>query len=229
MHSGHRKRMREKFIKNGDKAFLPHEMLEMMLFMSIPRGDTNPLAHRLLDRFGSFSGVLNASFDELMQVEGVGESTAFMIKLVPAAASVYIEDTCSSKSSMASVNDMAHFLRSKYLGARTEMPSAILLDAKMRIIRWMEIGGGGTFNSEIICKKLVSEVAVSNAPYAVLSHNHPSGLALPSDDDIVTTKRIVGLLRTVDCKVIDHIILTDDDYVSMRNSSAYSYIFNQPS
>lgn len=229
IHSGHRRRMREKYLENGAKAFLSHEMLEMILYTAIPRGDTNPIAHRLLDRFGSFSGVLNASYEELLSVPGIGESSAFLIKLIPAAASVYIEDSLSSKTELNSVNDIAMYLRSKYFGVRTELPSALLLDAKMHILRWVEIGHGGSFNSEIVSKKLVSEVVMSNAPYAVLCHNHPSGVALPSKNDIETTKTLVNLMRTIDCRVIDHIILTDDDFVSMRNSSAYSYIFDYSS
>ena len=225
IHSGHRKRMREKYLRGGVNAFEPHEMLEMLLYTSISRGDTNPIAHRLIDKFGSFSGVLDASFDDLQTVDGVGESTAFLIKLIPAAARVYLEDRCDKSTALQSAKDYVNILRSKYFDIIDELPSILLIDASYRLIKWAAIGKGGKFSAQIDTKQLIHEVVHCNAAYVVMCHNHPSGNTMPSDTDITVTQNIKSLLDSVDCKLIDHIIISDSEYTSLANSK-YQYLFH---
>lgn len=227
VHDGHRKRMRQKFMEKGADSFLPHEILEMILFASHARGDTNALAHRLIDEFGSFHGVLNAPIEELLKVKGVGESTAFLIKLIPASTAICVKETCSNnKRILTNPLEFAAEFRVRYIDAVEEMSSVLLLDSKYRVIKWLKVGGGDNFASSIDMKLLLREVIDCKAAYAVLCHNHPSGIALPSNDDIHTTQSISYLVSSVGCKLIDHIILADDDFVSIFSSKEYSDLFN---
>ena len=225
MHEGHRKRMRGKFLQSGKDAFHEHEMLEMLLYYSNARGDTNPLAHTLIDKFGSFSGVLDASFEDLMQVKGVGENTAFLLKLIPAAAAVYMDDKFSDGKLILSSDDAFAFLRSKYIDVNVEISSALFLNRKGKLIKWAKIGEGSVISTAIDTRKLVEIALQCKATQIILCHNHPSGIAIPSRDDIFTTQNIVDALRSVNVKVVDHIIIAGNDYVSMAQSRESSIIF----
>lgn len=225
IHDGHRKRMRQKFIEKGADSFLPHEILEMILFASHARSDTNALAHRLIDRFGSFHGVMNAPIEELLKVEGVGETTAFLIKLIPASTAICVKETCSNKRVLSNSLDFSTEFRIRYIDAVEEITSVLLLDSKRKVIKWCQIGKGDNFTSSIDMKLLLKETIDSKAAYAVLCHNHPSGIALPSDDDIVATRSVAYVLQSVGCKLLDHIILSDDDFVSLYSTKEYKDIF----
>lgn len=226
IHNGHRKRMRQKFIEKGAESFLPHEILEMLLFASHARCDTNALAHSLIDKFGSFHDVVNAPIEELLKVKGVGETTAFLIKLIPASTAICVKETCSNKRVLNNPLDFATEFRVRYIDAIEEISSALLLDSKRKVIKWLQIGKGDNFTTSIDMKSLLKEVIDSKAAYAILCHNHPSGIALPSEDDISTTQTVSFILQSVGCKLLDHIILSDDDFVSISSSRQYSNLFN---
>ncbi len=225
LHAGHRQRMRQKYLKTGAESFHPHEMLEMLLFACNPRRDTNPIAHRLIDTFGSFSGVLNAPYEELLKVDGVGEAAAFLLKLLPASARVYMEDSVREGVVIRNSEDAYRQLRVHYVDQTVEQPSALFLDAKHRVINWAKTGSGSNFSSEIIAKTLVSMAMKYNAVYIIMCHNHPSGVALPSEQDCIATRTAQALLKPMDTRIVDHIILGGDDYVSMADSQRYKMLF----
>ena len=121
VHEGHRQRLRDRFLKEGLDGFAPHNVLELLLFYAVPQRDTNELAHRLLTRFGSLSGVLDADFDELCQVEGVGANVATLLKLVPGLARRYLDDYDENGVVLTTIEEVGTFLRPKFIGRNNEM------------------------------------------------------------------------------------------------------------
>ena len=224
MHDGHRERMRRKLAQNGSEAFLPHEILEMLLYASRSRGDTNPLAHRLLDRFGSFAGVMDAAYEDLVQVDGVGDSTALLLKLVASSARLYGESKFREGMIM-DVDTACEFLQAKYIDKVEEIPSLLLLDNRSRMLRWEMLGQGSINAVEINVRRAVELSVRHQATRVILCHNHPSGIALPSASDILVTENLAEALRMVGVLLIDHIIVAGQDSVSLCQTPEYACLF----
>lgn len=216
-HAGHRGRMRQRFLKEGLNSFEPHEVLELLLFYTRPQGNTNPLGHALLDRFGSLSQVLDASYEQLMQTPGVGEQSAVFLKLLPAVARRYLEDKKRYDNAIiTSVEDIWEQFRYAYVGAVNEQVYALFLDNKNQIIR-REMLFEGSVNASTIPKRRLMELAITtNASSVVLSHNHPNGIASPSRADVDTTRLLRTLLEFQGIQLLDHLIVAGDTYCSMR-------------
>lgn len=217
LHEGHRKRVQERFLKDGLDRFAPHEVLEMLLFFSIPRGDTNGLAHQLIDRFGSLSGVLHAPYEELLKVPGVGRTSAFLLRMIPDVCRAYYEDSHKEKVRVFEAEQAAEILRRKYIGRRNEVVVLLLLDSQCRLIL-CEVVNEGTVNTVPVYVRRIVELAVRyNASAAILSHNHPSGNPVPSKGDIESTVSVYHALKAVDVPLRDHIIFGDKDYISLSH------------
>ena len=218
LHEGHRKRMRERFIKSGLDDFAPHYVLEFLLFYSIPRGDTNPIAHRLIDSFGSLSGVFDATPEELMKVKGVGESTAILISMVPQMARKYLEDKADSVNVMGGCSDIGAYLLPKFVGRTNEALMMVSIDNKNKIISCSVVAEGTVDSAKVSRRRVMEEAMKVNATRVILAHNHPRGVAVPSSEDVVMTREIGKLFAQVGIELVDHIIIADDDYVSMAAS-----------
>ncbi len=218
LHEGHRKRMRERFIKSGLDDFAPHNVLEFLLFYSIPRGDTNPIAHRLIDSFGSLSGVFDATPEELMKVKGVGESTAILISMVPQMARKYLEDKADSVNVMGGCSDIGAYLLPKFVGRTNEALMMVSIDNKNKIISCSVVAEGTVDSAKVSRRRVMEEAMKVNATRVILAHNHPRGVAVPSSEDVVMTREIGKLFAQVGIELVDHIIIADDDYVSMAAS-----------
>lgn len=227
IHAGHRKRMREKFARNGGAGFQKHEILEMVLYSSIPRGNTNEIAHALINKFGSFSGVLNAPYEELLKVKGVGEASALAIKMIPVCCKIYFDERYLEGTTFTDIRKVGQYLLNIYAMYDKEFPSAVLYDARRKEIDWITLGEPGTSSSSIDANRLIRECVSRNASYVVLAHNHPSGIAIPSQEDIIATKKIIALLSTIDCRLVDHIILGRKDFVSLYQSAKTKHAFDQ--
>ncbi len=225
VHAQHRQRVKDKFRKYGLQGMAPHEVLELLLFFSVPQKDTNPLAHTLIQTFGSFKGVLDAPFEALLQVEGVGEHTATLIKLMVPLLRTYQEDAGRSKITLNNTDDTGAYLASKYFGYRHEMVSLTCLDSSCNVLAFEEVCQGSITGADFSIRKVIELVIRHTAAYVILAHNHPSSLALPSRTDIETTAEVARALRTVGVGLIDHIILAPDDFVSMRDSKAFAHLF----
>lgn len=228
MHEGHRDRLKERFLKDGLDNFEQHNILELALFYAIPRKDTNEIAHRLIDTFGSVSGVFNASYEQLLEVNGIGENAACFIKLIPELARCYYNDLGRDKIQVLNSTDAAgEFFIPKFIGRTEEHIFMAALDGKSRLLKF-ELVAKGVVNEVSISVRKIVEVAVKhNAVSVIIAHNHPNGVALPSPDDIDTTLRIVDALNLVNVKLLDHIIVAGNDYVSLRDSKKYAYIFSR--
>lgn len=223
IHSGHRERLRSRFLKEGLDNFDEVNALEILLFYCIPRKDTNELAHKLLDHFGSFHQVLDASPDELMTVPGIGEGTATFLPLISAACRYYRINQANNITALDTIERCGDYLVNYFHSKKNEVVVLLCLDAKCKQIVCREIGEGSV-NSASISARRVAEIALNvNATSVVLAHNHPSGVALPSTDDINTTKLIGKSLHAVGVVLTDHIIVAEDDYVSLSQSGLYNY------
>ena len=218
VHDGHRKSVKKKFIENGLDVFKPHEALELYLFYAIPRKDTNPLAHKLLDRFVTIAGVCDAPIDELMNEFGLTENTAVLLKLLPQMSRLYSESKLSDEN-IIDLETIGDIMKNKFIGRTEEAVVLLLGDAKGKIIFSDVIAKGSINSSDIPIRKIVDLSIRHNAKLAFIAHNHPSGNALPSRNDIETTMVIKNTLSSVGVELYDHFIVTDDDYVSLRESN----------
>lgn len=216
-HNGHRNRLRKKFLDNGFDGLEKHEVLELVLYYGIPRKDTNPIAHKLLDSFGSISAVMDAPVDKLKEA-GISENCAIYLKMIPQICRMYMEDKHNNKDKIINSDNIGDKLKYKFVGRDYEAIVLMLMDSKYKEVFCGVVSKGSISACEVYVRKIIELAVLYNAKFAVLSHNHPSGLALPSNDDILTTKKIYNALGLVDVALIDHIIVADDDYVSLRES-----------
>lgn len=216
MHKGHRARMREKFLKNGFDGFSEHEILEMLLFFSIPRKDTNALAHNILDKYQTLANVLDASPEALMNEFGVGESTAILLTMIPKLFKEYEKSKWSKRVCLDNVENMGKYLISFFKGKENEEFALISLDAN-RNVQWSGIIIKGTIDRTEAYPRLVLNEALNHkATRVIFAHNHPSGTLAPSVADKEATKVLVGLLKGIGIEVLDHIIVSGDRYFSMK-------------
>ena len=218
IHEGHRKRMKERFMKSGLDDFAPHNVLEFLLFYSIPRGDTNPIAHRLIDAFGSLSGVFDATPEELMKVSGVGESTAILISMIPQMARKYLEDKADAVNVVGGCGDIGAYLLPKFVGRTNEALIMVSIDNKNKVISCSVVAEGTVDSAKVSRRKVMEEAMKVKATRVILAHNHPRGVAVPSAEDVAMTREIGRLFAQVGIELVDHIIIADDDYVSMAAS-----------
>ena len=223
-HTGHRQRLKKKFIENGFDVFEPHEALEMYLFYAIPRKDTNPLAHRLIDRYLTIAGVCDAPIDELMNQFGLSESTAVYLKMLPEMSRLYNESKMSHDYIIKdeTIGDM--FMK-KFIGRTEEAVALMLGDVKGKMLYFDIIAKGSINSSDVPIRRIVDLALRHNARSVYIAHNHPSGSAFPSDRDLETTKALRDTLYTVGVVLGDHFIITTDDYVSLRESGMSGKIF----
>lgn len=218
IHTGHRQRMKEEFLAGGLKGWPDHRVLELLLFFSRVQGDTNPLAHALIDRFGSLTGVFHATHEQLMTVKGVGENTATLIQLVLAVAARYLHERTDLTHIYQTSGQFQKLLEDNFLGARNERVYMVCLDAKYKKIASFMLGEGIADAASITTRKVMETALSCNASIVVLAHNHVSGLAIPSTEDIVTTRHLKTSLRQVGILLYDHFIFADGDMTSMRDS-----------
>ena len=213
-HAGHRSRMRSKALTYGLDHLDDHEVLEMLLYHAIPRGDTNETAHRLLERFGSFRGLLEAPPEELQAVPGVGESAAVLLKLTMEAARRYYAARRTRRLHLTSTEAIGRFLAPVFIGRREENVYLLCLDAKKTPVYGRIITVGGVAASTLEIQQILSTAVSVQAKYVVLAHNHPSGNLRPSKQDDLLTQKLRAAAKLFDIEVLDHIIVTRGGYYS---------------
>lgn len=220
-HSGHRDRLRAKYFDNGIESLAPHEIIELLLFNAVPYRNTNDIAKNLLDRFGSLSGVMDAPFELLVEA-GLTRNQAIFLKLIPDVTRLYLTDRDSKVDSIIDFNMLPTYLLQCFIGLGDEEHVFLLLvDKKMKKV-YGDMLSKGSFNaSEISVRRIVNLALKHNAVGAVLAHNHPSGLAIPSADDLASTVRIRSSLRLIGVELLDHYILSDGECVSLRESGLF--------
>lgn len=218
VHEGHRERMKNRFMEQGLDVFDDHQVLELLLFYAMPRRDVNPLAHELLLQFGSLEGVFEAPAEELSKISGIGESSICLLKLIPEVSRRYMMDKNKFDNILDSSAKAGAYLLPRYMYERDEVVFLICLDAKCRVLCCRELFRGVNNSAEISIRKIVELALAKNASSVIISHNHTSGIALPSIEDEMTTKRVKSALETMSVTLADHIIVAGDDYISMADS-----------
>jgi DNA repair protein RadC len=213
---GHRARMRQRLLRAGPDALADHEMLEMVLFLALPRRDTKPVARALLDRFGSVGGVIGAPVAELLTVEDLGEAGAAALKLVQAASVRLLKQPVAEAPLMTSWDRVTDYLRAAMAHERVEQFRVLFLDNRNRLIA-DEVQGRGTIgHTPAYPREVVRRALELHATAVVLAHNHPSGEPTPSREDIAMTKDIERAAATMGIAVHDHIIVGHARCVSFR-------------
>jgi DNA repair protein RadC len=224
VHDGHRQRMKKRFSEHGLENFDDINALELLLFYALPRCDTNVVAHSLLDRFGSLAGVMEAGEDELARVDGVGESAAVLLRLVPQLCRRYMVEKEGSAEAISDSASAGRYFVPRFMCETDEVVYIACLDSVHRIIYCGEIGRGVVNSAEVSVRKIVEVALRYNSSGVILAHNHVSGLALPSKEDEVTTRQIASALSLVGVSLVDHIIVADGEFVSMADSRMFNSI-----
>lgn len=212
IHQGHRNRLKEKFLQFGPDIFSDHELIEMLLFFSVPRVNTNDIAHRLLDKFESLDSVFQANIDQLTQVEGVGNSSALLITLVGALTRRSKKTSLKKRKKYSNIEDIGNLLVEYYSGLQNEKFLALYFDASMRLIQISTIAEGSVGEVAISPSKITRESILCGASSVIVAHNHPLGAASLSSSDRNITHIIEATLAAVDIPLIEHIIVGEVGY-----------------
>ncbi len=222
LHDGHRQRMRERFLRNGLNNMQEHEILEMLLFYAIPRVNTNDLAHRLLDAFGSLYGVLTAEPAALRQIKGVTENAAVLLQLMPA---LYLK--CMTDP--AAVIRLPHFdacceyFRKLYLFETKEVLRVACVNDKLQLSSCAVIQQGDCSHIDASLSEIVRHCTQQHCSSVILAHNHPCGTARPSARDLASTHALHEKLEQFRIDLLDHIIVGQDESLSMRKMGVYHF------
>lgn len=224
-HKNHRARLRETFRKAGIDGMPDHNILELLLFYSIPRKDTNELAHKLIAEFGSLSRVFDATYEQLLDVEGVGESSALLISMLPGICRRYVEGKMQGKINLADPADAQNYLKDKFYGCKTEVFYLLCLDSSGNLINCSKLGEG-TSGTVLVDKRNAMQIAFRNdADKVILAHNHPKGIAAPSKKDLELTREFSSVFSSVGIRVVDHIIVADNDTLSLASVEKFRMLF----
>lgn len=216
MHEGHRKRMRERFRREGLEGFAPHEVLELLLFYGRARGDVNGTAHALLDAFGTLQGVLEARPEQLMTVPGVGEETATLIGLMLPMFRRYTACVAEQRQKFFTRDDLMAFAVSLLSGWRSERFYVVCLDSDLRYIGHRLIAEGSLDEVSAYPRRVAEAALNMNARSVLLCHNHPGGRAEPSNADVETTLSLLRMLKGLGITLQDHVIVSGMEAYSLH-------------
>lgn len=217
-HSGHRARMKKKLKAQGLDVFEPHEVLEILLYYAIPQRNTNDIAKNLIARYGSLSAVLDASLESLKEA-GLTEHQALYLKLYPAVTRLYMVDKYENPYKILNFGNIPGFILNKFIGfEETEHVFLLLMDKKGKEVYSGMIAQGDFDSCPISIRQIVTLAINYGATSAVLAHSHPSGLALPSQNDVLITRDLKEALELVNITLLDHFIVADHDCVSLAET-----------
>ena len=221
VHDGHRARIKQRFLRHGLDNFDDHSVLELLLFHSVPRRDTNVLAHELINRFGSLAEVFDAPVEELLKVDGLGEASALLIKLMPQLSRRYLISRTAPDKQLNSSRQAGEYITPYFFGERDEVVYLVCLDAKCKVLACKMMFRGSVNSAAINVRRLVETALSFNSTSVVLAHNHTSGIPTPSLEDISSTRRISEALGAVDIALTDHIVVADSDFVSFADNNFF--------
>ena len=214
--SGHRERVRRRFLDEGLDGFKDYEALEMLLFYAIPRQDTKVIAKRLIDQFGSLQAVFHTPPDRLMQEAGLTEATAALIAMLPQLARKIEEQQAQENARIRSTLDAGRDVIAMFRSRQDESVRILCLNASGKVVRRARIAEGDVNAVHFPIRKLVEEALACKAVSVILAHNHPGGTMAPSQEDLDATKAAKAALETVGIHLLDHLIVAGDNYCSLR-------------
>lgn len=213
-HKGHRDRMRRRFETEGLASFEPHEVLELLLFHTVPRRDTNSIAHALIEKFGTLDKVFEAGLVSLTEVDGIGYNSAVLLKMIPQLSQYYMKERFDKSTRIDNVEQMGEYICSKIGLYDREVFAAAAFDARRSEISFRIISEGFVSETPVQLRALAEFAIEVRAEQLVIAHNHVAGEPTPSQADRDATKLICGRLYDIGIKVTDHIIVSGNRYFS---------------
>jgi DNA repair protein RadC len=213
---GHRARMRTRLLTAGPDALADHEMLEMVLFLALPRRDTKPIARALLDQFGGFGAVIAAPLADLMRIEGLGEAGAAALKVVQAAALRLVRGAVMEQPVMNDWDKLMDYLVARLAHEKVEQFRVLFLDNRNRLLGDEMLGQGTVNHAPVYPREVVKRALELHANSIILTHNHPAGDPTPSREDIAMTRDIQRAAQALRIVVHDHVVVAGSRWVSFR-------------
>lgn len=224
VHEGHRDRLRDKFLKNGIEVLEEHEALEMLLFYAVPRVNTNDLAHQLLDRFKSIAGVFNAPIELLTEFKGLTKTGATLLKLMPSMLKYYPKDL--KNIVFTSMTDCKNFFRQIYCGETIESFKVCFMTNNLRLLAYETLAVGSVNKVTPDASKIAEYAIRYNSKAIIISHNHPTSISIPSNEDIAVTRKLQRALEMFEIQILDHIIVSGYGDVTSMTQCGYMSIFD---
>lgn len=213
---GHRKRLRDRFLQSGLDGFLDYEIVELLLTLGTPMKDCKQMAKNAIKKYGGLRGALDATFEDLQEIKGIGPSNAFGVKLFQAIAERYAKEKIPSKISLRTPKEVSEYCREKLGREKKEHFLVIYLDSANTVISIKDISTG-ILDSSLVHPREVFEPAIKLlAAHIIAVHNHPSGDLDPSLDDLKITQRLVAVGELTGIDVVDHLIISSHGYISLR-------------
>ena len=214
VHDGHRDRMRERFLMEGADGLADHELLEMLLYGTIPRGNTNEIAHKLLNEFGSFSNLIEAEPHEITKTAGIGEKSAIFLSLLHELVRRYEKEQLEQKPALTSISRALDYCEALLTHCVTERFYVLCLDSRRRIIHTAKVAEGTVGNCFVPPRTVVEKALRYHSTGVVFCHNHPRGSVRPSREDIDLTLQLKSMLDPLGVEVVDHIIVGENQCYS---------------
>lgn len=224
IHQGHRKRMKSSMLEHGLDGLNDHQVLEILLFYAKPQGDTNPIAHRLIQHFGTLKGVLEADYEDLLRVDGIGENAASLIKFSQMFSGRYLCASCFDGEVLHFGDTVAlrRYYEGVFLGVKDEQIRAMLFDDELNMIKEQMLMEGTINKVELSTRKFADFVIKNNCSRVVIAHNHPNGSCLPSSEDVEVTKYLADFLKVLEIDLLDHIVVGRTGSFSMFTSKHFN-------
>lgn len=211
---GHRKRLKQRFLRAGIKGFTDREALEMLLTYATPRKDTRKLSKDLLEKFGSLKNILNQPPSSLMSIDGIGESAATLISLFSQLAAR--SESPEEMIKITGPDEVAEYLKKRLGSQRRERFSALLLNSANSLLAEVDLEYGTVNRTQVYPRNLVEKVIAHSAAGVILVHNHPGGKTDPSREDIALTRKLIKLGEDMDFRILDHFIVTENEIISLK-------------
>jgi len=213
---GHRKRLRERFLQGGLDGFLDYEIVELLLTLGTPRKDCKPIAKEATKKFSGLRGVLEAAPEELRQIKGLGPHNIFGLKFFQALSTHYAKEKLPKKITFDSPQVVANFLQEKIGREKKEHFYILALDSRNNLIKMNNVSTGTLDANLVHPREVFKEAIQASAAQVIIAHNHPSGDPEPSEGDLVITNRLVEAGKILEIAVVDHIIVTNNNFLSFK-------------
>ena len=225
-HSGHRQRLKDKVRKTNLRTLADHEIIELLLTYTIPRKDTNPLAHELLQTFSSLDRVIDANVADLQKVEGVGRETALFFKIISDLFAVYKESKSKDKVKLNSTGACVEYFRKCYEVTANEFMAVVCISKTGNVVGSFYVNGKNDHEINIDIKEFADKINLQNTSSIVLYHTHPHGDVTPSREDVKTTQDIYNICAVLRINVVDHIIFNETEHYSFAKEGVLEEIAN---
>jgi DNA repair protein radC len=227
LHSGHRQRVRSKFIESGNfDSFTDHEILELLLFYGYPMKDTNEIAHKLLSEYGSLFNLFNRPAKDLINNGGLTENVAVLISMIPYLSRRYLKSEFGDNAVIEDWRDGCKYMTSLVVGQKYESFFVVSLDAKRRVIDVCEVSDGNVSEIRVKSRIVLEKALLNRAKFVIIGHNHPAGTCKPSNADLKMTSYLVDDFKIIGVTVLDHIIVCNNETYSFCKNKLFNFTYN---